>query len=329
MLRTKDNLHTLIEGLANPSKPVTLCSLSAVAESPKFISPTEVGYGISSSTSNPNVSVTAIQRLSLKPGAKPITVASVKGQVLDIAWSPDGSSVAYLAYPDGGNQLWLKVGTANPKALTPLIPLYGRDVSADDQTIVRFSPDGQYVVMVDTFVAGPAPTLQKLAYFQVLSVQNGGLVWVPQSALGVAGKYGGWVTMAAWLHGSDRLFYRDPAGVHTWEPPAAVRTFAAGLLWGAPSISADDRFVAYSVAGTGGKPHIEVRDLTSGAVRVLTGTRGLPVLLSDTLMLESHFVQRQGPGPPYFPTGMFVLNLSTNIEASVASVLTTEDTWPH
>jgi hypothetical protein len=332
MLRTKDNLHTLIDSFANPAKPVTLCSLSAEAGSPKFISATDIGYAISNATPDTVGTVSEIQRMSLID-QRPLTVATVPGQVMDVAWSPDGSSVAYLAdisSPDGstGNQLWLKKGSAPAKALTPLIPQFGRDVSVDDETIVRFSPDGQYVAMIDTYVAGPVPALAKLAAFQVLSVQTGGLVWVPTGALGAAGKYGGWVTMAAWLHGSDRLFYRDPAGVHIWEPPTAVRTFAAGLLWGSPSISADDRFVAYSVAGTGGKPHVEVRDLASRAVQVIAGTIGEPILLSDTVMLEWHLAPSTGPGPAYFPTGLSVLDLSTHVETSVPGILSVMDVWP-
>lgn len=328
MLRTKDNLHTLIVSLANPAKPVTLCSLSAVADSPKFISPNEIGYGIASSTSNPNVNVTAIQRLSLKPGGKPITVATVQGNVLDVAWSPDGSSVAYLAYPDGGNQLWLKAGTAKPKPLTPVIPLFGRDVFPDDQTIVRFSPDGKYVLMVDTFVSGAAPTLEKMAEFQVLSAQNGSLIWVPPSALGVSGsKVGPYITMAAWSQTSDRLYYRDPTGVHTWDPPKTVGTLAAKLVWYSPSVSPDGSLVAFTTNMTT-KPSVNIRNLSNGSVRVLAGLKGLPVLLSENVMIEAHFIRHTQFGPPYAPTDFYVLDLATNKETLLKGILQPLDSWP-
>jgi hypothetical protein len=97
--------------------------LGRLAGSPKFISGTEVGYAITSATKVPNVNVTAIQRLSLNPDQRPITVATVQGNVLDAAWSPDGSSVAYLTYSDV-NQLWLKVAGAAPRALTPPDPAF-------------------------------------------------------------------------------------------------------------------------------------------------------------------------------------------------------------
>jgi hypothetical protein len=131
-----------------------------------------------------------------------------------------------------------------------------------------------------------------------------------------------------WLHGSDRLLYRDTAGAHRWEI-SGVRTFAAGLIWRSPSVSLDDRIVAYSAAGTTGKPHIELRNLTSGSVRVLSGTLGQPILLSDTVMLESHMVANtQGPGPAYIPSGLFALNFSTNVETPVPGILMPLDSWP-
>ena len=336
MLRTQDNLHTLIDSFANPTKPVTLCSLSAEAGSPKFISGTEVGYAITNSTQDPNVNITSIQRLSLNPGSKPITVATVQGNVLDVAWSPDGSSVAYLAYTEvsnlgsgAANQLWLKKGSAPAQALTPLIPLFGRDVSVDDQTIVRFSPDGKYLLMDDTFVAGAAPALEKFAAFQVLSAQDGGLVWVPPSALGVSGGKGApFATMAAWSQTSDRLYYRDQTGVHSWDPPATVGMVAAGLVWFSPSLSPDNSLLAYG-ANDIVQPRIEIRNVAHGSIKVLAGMKGDPLLLSDQEMIEAHFIRNTQSGPPYIPSAYYTLNLLTNKETPIPGVLQPLDTWPH
>jgi hypothetical protein len=331
MLRTQDNLHTLIDSFADPAKPATLCSLSAEAGSPKFISATEIGYATSNATPDTVGTVSEIQRMSLID-KRPLTVATVQGQVMDAAWSPDGSNVAYLAYissPDGssGNQMWLKRGTAPATAVTPLIPQFGRDVSVDDQTIVRFSPDGQYVVMVDTFVAGPVPALEKLAAFQVISVQNGSLVWVPRSALGATGKYGGWVTMAAWSQTSDRLYYRDQAGVHTWDPPTTVGTMAAGLLWYSPSLSPDGSLLAYAANMTT-QPRIEIRNLVDGSIRALTGMRGEPLLLSNQEMIEAHYIRNTQVGPQYAATGYYILDLLTSKETAIPGILQPMDSWP-
>jgi hypothetical protein len=264
-----------------------------------------------------------------------LVVTSFKGEALDVVWSPNGSSVAYLTYtyaPDLGsgdaNQLWLKVGAADPKPVTPLIPLFGRGGSISDQAIVRFSHDGKYLLMVDTLVSGSAPPTADQAIVQVRSMPDGGLVFVPPSALQVSGGKGGaFVTMAAWSHLSDRLFYRDSTGVHTWDVSGTVGMFGAGIEWFQPSLSPDDRFVAYT-AYAGGLPHIEIRDMVSSSVRALPGPIGAPIFLSDTAMLEAHYEPNQGIGPPYLEGGWFALDLQTNKETSLPSILRPIDVWP-
>jgi hypothetical protein len=336
MLRTQDNLHTLIDSFANPTKPVTLCSLSPEAGSPKFISATEIGYATANATSDPNVNITTIQRLSLSSGSKPVTVATVQGNVMDVAWSPDASSFAYLTYvtaanvgSGAGNQLWLKSGSAAPKPVSPLIPLFGRDGSVSDETIVRFSRDGKYLLMVDSFVTGAAPALEKLAAFQVISVQDGGLVWVPPSALGASGNKGGpFITMAVWSQTSDRLYYRDLTGVHTWDPPTTLGIMAAGLVWYSPSMSPDGSLLAYANNLTT-QPRIEIRNVANGSIRVLAGLKGEPLLLSDQQMIEAHYIRNTQFGPPYTATGYYILDLLTNKETAIPGIYLPMDSWPH
>jgi hypothetical protein len=269
---------------------------------------------------------------------KPVPILAVKGDVMDVAWSPDGSSIAYLLYtevPDAINQLWLKTGSAPPRALTPPIPLFGRDGSADDQILVRFSPDGKYLLMVDTYVAGVAPATPDQAIIQVRGA-DGSLVFVPPSALGASGtKFGPTVTMAAWARTSDRLYYRDAAGVHTWDPPSNAGTMAPGLTWYSPSVSADDRYVAYvRVVGDNaliGPPYVEIRDLTANTVRDLAGTRSAPWFLTGTMLLETEYGPKTppGPGPQYVQTGStFVFNLTTNVETPLPVVMDPIDSWP-
>jgi hypothetical protein len=325
---------TRIESFANPRQPITLCTLSPNAYDVRFISRTEIGYAINTLPNSPIDGVTEVHRMSLITG-QAVSVAKIKGDAMDIAWSPDGSSVAFLMYnyvPNLGsgdaNRLWLKSGADPARTITPFIPLFGRGGSVDDETIVRFSADGQYLLMVDTFVSGQAPASPVQASFQVRQVSDGRLLWVPPSALTASGKFGAFATMAAWSHAGHRLYYRDSTGVHTWQPPSTVGTLAKGIQWSKPSVSPDGRFVAYSL-DVGGKVHVEVRDLAAGSVRVLPRAIGVPLMLSDTVMLESHMVpNNQGPGPPYFPSGLYMLNLSTNVETSLGGN-SPVDVWPH
>lgn len=335
VVEARDFTSVRIDSFAEPANPLVMCELTGAAGNVKFISRTEIGFTYNPSTNNPIGGTTWIERMSLLDG-RAVMVTSFPGAALDVAWSPDGSSVAYLAYtyaPGLGsgdaNQLWLKVGAAYPRALTPLIPLFGRGASLDDQTIVRFSHDGKYLLMVDTVVSGLPPVTADQAIVQVRSMPDGGLVFVPPSALEVSGGKGGaFVTMAAWSHLSDRLFYRDLTGVHKWEPTGTVASMAAGLAWSRPSLSPDDKYVAYTVYASG-RPSIEIRDLDSSSVRALAGPIGAPILLSDTAMLEAHYAPNQGMGPPFLETGWFALDLQTNQETSLPTVLRPIEIWPH
>jgi len=329
MALTSDRQKSLIQSFHDPLHPTTLCTMSGGDF--KFISRTEIGYVTISSSNDPLHGTSVIGRMSLTD-LKPVTVVEVKGYAVKFAWSPDGSSVAYLVYLEASgnaNQLWLKTGTGLPRALTPPITFGGRGGSVDDQVLVSFSPDGKYVVMVDTPLAGAAPASPDQASVQVHSVPDGNLVFVPPSALTYSGKLDPFVTMAAWSRQTDRLYYRDHAGVHTWDPPATVGTFAAGLSWFFPSISPDGRFVAYAV-NLREQPHVEVRDLVSNKVTVIPGTRGSPLFITANVLFEAEYgLGQPGPGPPSVPTARnFIFDLRTNVETPISGSIIPTDYWP-
>jgi hypothetical protein len=245
---------------------------------------------------------------------RPVSVAKFNGEAADFAWSPDGTNFSYLA-GTGAHRLWLKVGAAAPRALTPLIPLYGREYISTDEMLVRFSHDGRYLLMVDTVVSP--------RYFQVWSVPGGKVVWSPpEPSIGP-------LTMAVWSHLSDRLYYQG-AGVRTWDATTKREgVLNAGLGWSSPNLSTSDRFVAYESTGPDGKQRVEVRDLLSGSVNVLSGVLGRPSLLSDTMMIEAHEVLvNSGFGSPYYTVGRYyVRNLRTNAETLLPSGFATVDLW--
>ena len=308
-----------------------------------FISRTDIGYLTTSSLNDPIHGTSKIARMSLTD-MKAVPVVTVQGDVPDFKWSPDGSTLAYLLETADPNyalfhQLWLKVGSAAPKALTPLMPVCGYG-SVDDQTIVRFSHDGKYLLTVDTPVSGA---------FQVRSVPDGAFVWAPPAEpVAFANKGGSYrdipanvggtcpccpgSRMAVWSHQSDRLYYRGPAaGIHAWDPTGTVGTVVAGLSWYSPSVSPADRLVAYTL-DAGGPQHIEVRDLVTSSVRAIPGKLGQPILLSDDELIESHF-EHSGGQVGQGTTGVYILNLLTNVETPLLVGPTFEnpeviDTWP-
>jgi Tol biopolymer transport system component len=251
--------------------------------------------------------------------ARAVSVAKFNGEAADFAWSPDGTNLSYLAGA-GAHRLWLKVGAAAPRALTPLIPVAAREgFPGADEILVRFSPDGRYLLMVDTVVTPQ--------YFQVWSVPAGKVVWSPPEPTN------GTLTMAVWAHLSDRLYYHG-AGVRTWDATTNREGILdAALGWSSPNLSPSDRFVTYESSGADGKPRVEVRDAASGSLRVLPGTLGRPTLLSDTVMIEAHLVYTTSPAGPYYsyywPGRYYALNLSTTVETLLPTGFDLSDIWPH
>jgi hypothetical protein len=330
-----NHVQTSIVSLHDPVHPITFCQMNGVAQF-KFISRTEIGYFTSSSMNNPDATA-VIWRTSLTD-LKPVAVATVQGRIMDLAWTPDGSSVAFLldTYAPGlgsgsANQLWLKTGEAAPRALTPLIPVFGRGGSISDQILVRFSNDGKYLLMVDTYADNPPPASAEQAHFQVRAMPSGKLVWVPPTALntGAQGRFS-LVTMAAWSGTADRLYYRDDTGVSTWTPSGTVESIAGGLFWFSPAPSPDDRYVAYTV-NLADKPHAEVRELLSNSVRILPGTRAAQLFLSTSTLLEGIYepTNQQGLGTlPYGQTSSAVFDLTTGVETPLPMFINPIDYWP-
>jgi hypothetical protein len=333
---TPNHDRLVLDSVHDPVNPGTMCWLQGGAF--RFISATEVGYATSSSSNDPINGTSTIGRIDLADVHHPVAVATVQGAILDFAWSPDGGSLAYLLYTSApglgsgaANQLWLKTGDAPARPLTPLIPLFGRGGSISDETIVRFSPDGKYLVMVDTYVDGPTPASPDQAHFQVRAMPAGNLVWVPPTALTAGDKIGAsFATMAAWSRTTDRLYYRDPGGVHTWDPPSTVAMIAAGLAWFSPMVSPDDKLIAYTV-NLDAQPHVEVRDLVTNKVRKLPGIRASPFFVSNSTMIVGIYEpsSQQGPGAlPYAQTGAALFDLNAGVETRLFWVINPLDYWP-
>jgi len=328
-----DGKKTLVEDFTDPVHPVSVYTVAMALRNARFISATEIGYTTTNQPDSPIDGATTIWRMNLDD-MQPHSVATLQGDAIALAWNPDGSSIAFIAYtgPLGENRLWLKSGSSEPRTITPLIPVSGREYISTDQITVAFSPDGKFLLMVDTIVTGDGSDVS--ATFQIRQTSDGRLLWVPPSAR-KANAYR--TSMAVWSHLSDRLYYADPdavggkTGIHVWEPFDKVSILAGVTGWTSPSLSPDDRFVAYEVDGTDGKPHITVRDLQSETVRLVTQVAGQPIMLSDSELLERHFVRQidGAPGPPYIADRYFALNLTTNAETPMPAGFEPMDIWPH
>jgi hypothetical protein len=283
--------------------PRTLPSLAGSANQ-TFLDQDLVGYtsikgGSSSSTSDQFTSVATT--LNLTTG-QTMEGASSQGLALAAGWSPDASMVAYFTDSGGIHHSWLQRGGGAPAALSTAAQVFGRGGIPDDQLLVAFSHDGKYLLMVDTFVNR----------LQVFRTSDGGVAYTAPS-----GGAGGFRTMAVWSHTADRFYFRNNSGVYLWDSSSGISSFIAGLTWSTPSLTTDDRFVAYAV-GTSRTPHVETRDLSSGAVTAFAPWRDSPVFTAEKTVLVWEEAPCDACAGPYKWTGKtLVLHTDTRAEADL------------
>jgi hypothetical protein len=308
LLRAADQNHpdrrdVVLCDVRDSTHPRTLQALEGSGPS-TFLSMDLIGYialkgGGPSST--PDQFTSTLTTLDLITG-QTAELASSKGIALAGGWSADGSSAAYFTDTGGVHHYWLKRGSAAPVEFSTSAPVLGRGGIPDDESLVAFSHTGQYVLVVDT-------TVNRLQAFRT---SDASLVYAAPS-----GGAGGFRTMAVWAHGGDRFYFRNNSGVYQWDSASGISSFIGGLQWIHPSLTADDRFVAYAILASY-VPHVEMRELSSGSITAFSGLRDSPVFTAETTLLAHEEVACTTCMGAYNWTGRtFVIHTDTRGEADL------------
>src|SRR5579864_8725143 len=148
-----DRRDVILCDARDASHPRTLQALTGSADQ-TFLRQDLIGFialkgGGPSSTTDQFTSVATTLNLST---GQTTELASSQGMALAGGWSSDGSSVAYFTDSGGVHHYWLKRGSVAPASLGNPAQVFGRGGIPDDESLVAFSPDGQYVLVVDTAV---------------------------------------------------------------------------------------------------------------------------------------------------------------------------------
>jgi hypothetical protein len=251
-------------------------------------------------SSTPDQFTSVVTTLNLVTG-QTVELASSPGMALAAGWSADTSTVAYFTDSGGVHHYWLKRGSAVPVAFSTPAQVAGRGGSPDDMLLVAFSPDSQYVLVVDTFVSR----------LQLFRTSDAALVYAAPS-----GGTGGLRTGAVWAHSGERFYFRNNSGVYQWDSTSGISSFIPGLKWTAPSLTTDDQSVAY-VLGTDSTPHVETRVMSSGATTAFAPGRDSPVFVAATTLLVREEAACQCMGG-YTATGRtLVIHTETRAESDL------------
>ena len=273
----------------------------------RFISSQKIAY--SQSTSG-----TSSQILSMDLSTRtPSTEVTAAGLIPAFAYSHDGSMLAYLVHDTAGKAS-LHVRRNGKESVLDLNPIPGRGVTREDEVLLQYSPDDQYLLMVDTYVGNQTQAPQT-GQFLVLRSSDNTVAFVPPS--GISSD----ATMAAWASHSDRLYYRDQVGVRTWDAGSTtVGTLATALHWYDPAVSPDDRYIAYTTIDTQFTPHVMLLDLkTNRSTTATTASRSHPIFITTDLLwdLEEQACQSECLAGPSQPSGK-VLAYSVKSQAESA-----------
>jgi len=269
-LNHPDRSDVILCDANDKAHPRTIHSLEGTSNQ-RFLRNDLIGYvavkgGGASSTTDEFTSV--VTTLNLANGVT-AELASSAGTVLAAGWSADGATVAYFTDFGGVHHYWLKRGSAAPAEFSTPAQVAGRGGSIDDLLLVAFSPDGQYVLVVDTFVYR----------LQLFRTSDGTMLYAAPS-----GGAGGFRTAAVWAHSGDRFYFRNNSGVYQWDSSSGISSFIPGLQWSTPSLTTDDRLAVYAV-GANSTPHVETRVLSTGATTTFAPWRDAPILVAPTTLL--------------------------------------------
>ncbi|HXM58409.1 MAG TPA: hypothetical protein VOB72_23620 [Candidatus Dormibacteraeota bacterium] len=212
----------------------------------------------------------------------------VAGDIVDHAWSRDGA----LAYIAGGgvndDQFTLTIKRPDGQTTSARIGVSTGIGGVIPQRTMRFSPDGQLLLIAEPMVADP--------YLQIRA-PDGSLRFAPPTGNFVGG--GG----AAWIAGG-KVVLSNAGSLQTADPATRDgRTLLAGVHAWNPAASPDGRYIAYEQRdpqpdqfGGYGPPRLQAFDGTAG--KVVDGFRRdgaiLPWFVSPT---EVWFSAGSDPNP--------------------------------
>jgi hypothetical protein len=294
----------LVVDLSDITNPRTICTLTNIYPLARFYSAVEISYVFPRFES----SVFGGYSLVRTNVTTNVTETFLTSGVELWDWSRDGKTLAYFA----NGKLWLKHQGQAAVSLASYNMQGGRGGGWDDELAIRFSPGGQYFVFVHSMMAPVT--------FEIRRASDGGLVW---SQPKVEPPSSNLATKAVWSRQGDRLYFRDNAGVRTWEPSGTVTTLVAGLRWITTSMSPDGTMIAYTFQEDKTyRFQVALLDLQTLKSRTLIADRVGAEFASDRLLLNTKIV----PGLPG-GTGVVAYDLKTGAE-TVLPYDQVIDVWP-
>src|SRR5438105_9267088 len=305
----------VLRDVTDVQHPVTRCSYGDHGWiGLQFVAPTRISY--ISETNGPPGFFEALYVVDLARNKTSLVHwwGPTDSGAVQYAWSPDGQLVTYLARTST-SVTWHLLSGASDKTLARLGDVPTRDwSSADDQEMVGFSADGQYVAVDGTFVA------PRTTPIRIVHVADGQPV------------YGGDGTMAVWGASGARIYFRTSTGIQRWDRTGNVVTVLASTRWIHPSTSSDGNYIAFSTLNPQLNDVVSILDTRRGSIaHTSSEPRARPSFLTPTVVWSEGELSCAGAtvcDPPTQNGKPYLYDITTGIE-SPSIEYSFFDSWPH
>jgi hypothetical protein len=310
----------VVRDVTDLTHPVTRCGLNGGANL-RFINSTRISYIVMSS--GDLGAAGSLYLVDLATSTTSLVRAWASGGYASWVynWSHDGQKLSYLSSDSNGVK-WHVLSAAGDKVLASLGTVPGRNVNLDnDDAMVGFSADGQYVAVEETFTAQkgaqtstPPIQIVRLSDYKTVYTRADG-------------------TMGTWGASGARFYFRTGAGVQVWEATGKVQTVQSGLQWIRPWPSADGSHIAYTTLDSQGNHKVGIIDTNGGPVaQASSEPRANPGFLTPTLLWyagETLCTSSTpcGLGGPALTGKTYVYDLAGVESGSVDTNF--YDSWPH
>ena len=310
----------IVRDVTDIQHPVTRCGFSGGAYF-RFIGATRVSYIV---TSGGDLGASgALYLVDLGSSTTSLVRAWASGGYASwvYAWSPDGQKLSYLSSDSTGVK-WHVLSAAGDKTLANLGTVPGRGVNLDnDDAMVGFSADGQYVAVEETFTAQKGATTGTPP-IQIVRLSDSKQVYLRSDG-----------TMAAWGATGARFYFRTTAGVMVWDATGKVQTVQASLQWIRPWPSSDGSHITFSSLNAQGNHVVGIIDTSGGSIaQASSEPRVNPGFLTATLIWYAGEVLCTtttpcGFGGPALTGKTYVYDIAGVENGSVDTAF--YDSWPH
>ena len=276
---------------------------------PKWLDANHFSFiqGDSSTTAN------TLRVVDLKTGTPTDVFTSDTG--IDVyGWSPDGQTVAYIttdsdSYP---HLRYRSVSDGATQSVATLARAFGRDAGQSDETLIQFSKDGSYVLVVYTPADGTGAAIPpEQSQFQVRG-SDGTLAFSDDTSRDP--------TMGLFSRDGRTVYFQDSGGVRAWATTTALTRTVRKLKWFHPSSSPDGSQIAFDTgADSPAKVRVRVLDLRSLTVTTISKPgRYLPIFAGPRTVWAQEIHGCSGCGPVEATARVYAIDTKTGAERLLA-----------